>query len=77
MFAHMPDSTLVQMKLGDLRQLVKEMSRPAPQWVTTAEFKKLTGKTEHQVRYLRDTHPTWFKLNDDQTRWLVDTKKAL
>lgn len=50
------------------------MQMPERRWIILAEFKKLEGKTDRQVEYMRGK-PLWFKLNASKGRWLIDTKE--
>lgn len=70
-----PDNQMVTMRMGDLRQLVKETLLPATTtWISVSDFKKMHGKTDMQVAYLRNKFPGMFKKNKAETRWLIDIK---
>lgn len=70
-----PDSQMVTLKMGDLRQLAKELLLPVTTtWVSVSDFKRMHGKTDAQVAYLRLQFPGMFKKNKAETRWLIDIK---
>lgn len=70
-----PDSQMVTLRMGDLRQLAKEILLPATTtWVTVSDFKRMHSKTDAQVAYLRLQNPGMFKKNKAGSRWLIDIK---
>lgn len=71
-----PTDTIVQMRLTDLRKLLREaveQTTSTRRWESVSDFKKREDKTTEQMKYMREKNPLLFKWTG--TRWLIDTKE--